>query len=381
MSAPIRMTSSRLAMLTAVVGTLVAGIIALVTFGAQASARPDGVPVAVSVPTDGPASDGLRVAAGMLAERSGDLLDVTITSPQQAQALLDDKNVYGILRLDVDAGAPQATVVVSGAVNPAGTQVAQQALTGAGQALLAELAQRDPSVAAGPVGMDQVHPVGPSTRVVPLAVTAVAWLGCLVAGAALTLFAQRSGVRIGMAGRLANGVTASVLVTGLIVGYVALWDGTLPLGWDVVGLVALTTLAFALLQGGVLHLAGIKAMALLAPLYLVAPAVTNQVPELLHPGYRVALWSWTPFRFPAEALRSLFAGTPEAPDVTLAVWVLTGVLVAGLLLLAVPRRSAGQQAEADPADGVVDVGVDQADRLPRAERERAAEHRDRRVRR
>ncbi|MPY78173.1 MAG: ABC transporter permease [Actinophytocola sp.] len=359
------MTPSRLAVITAVVGALVAGIIALVTFGAQASARPDGVPVAVSVPTDGPAADGLRTAAGMLADHGGGQLDVTVMSPEQARTLLDDKDVYGVLQLDVDAGVPQATVVVSGAVNPAGTQVAQQALTGAGQALLAELSQRDPSVAAGPVGVEQVHPTGPSTRVVPLAVTAVAWLGCLVAGAALTLFAQRSGVRMGMAGRLANAVTTSVLVTGLIVGYVALWDGTLPLGWDVVGLVGLTTLAFALVQGGLLHLAGIKAIALLGPLYLVAPAVVNQVPELLHPAYRVALWSWTPFRFPAEALRSLFAGTPDAPDVALAVWVMAGVLVMGLLLLAVPRRSAGQQAETHPAHGIVDVGVDEADRLPR----------------
>jgi len=376
-----RMTQPRLVVLTAVVGTLVAGIIALVTFGAQASARPDGVPVAVAVPDGGPAATQLRAAAGMLAERAGEQLDVEVTSPERAMALLDDKDVYGILRLTVEGGSPSATVVVSGAVNPAGTQVAELALTEAGQALLGQLAQRVPGAVAEPVDLQQVHPTSLSARAVPLAVVAVAWLGCLVAGAALTFLAQRSGVRIGAVGRIASGVAASVLVTGLIVGYVALWDATLPLGWDVVGLILLTSLAFALVQGGLLHLAGIKAMALLGPLYLVAPAVTNQVPELLHPAYRTALWSWTPFRFPAEALRSLFAGTTEAPDVMLAVWVLTGMLAAGLVLLAVPRGSAGKQAEAHPANGVVDVGVDETDRLPGAERERPAEHGDRRVRR
>ncbi|MQA59891.1 MAG: hypothetical protein GEU86_00005 [Actinophytocola sp.] len=188
----------------------------------------------------------------------------------------------------------------------------------------------------------------------------------MVAGAALTLLAQRSGNTIGAGGRITAGVTVSVLVTALLVGVVRLWDETLPLGWDVIGLILLTSLAFAAVQGGLLHWLGIKAMAILAPLYLLAPAVAGQVPELLHPGYRTGLWSWTPFRFPTEALRSLINGTPDAPDVMFAVWVLGGMLVAGLLSVALPRPSAGKNAEADAPDGVVDVGVNQADRLPSA---------------
>jgi hypothetical protein len=63
-------------------------------------------------------------------------------------------------------------------------------------------------------------------------------------------------------------------------------------------------------------------MAVLGPLYLLAPAVAGQVPELLHPAYRAVLWSWTPFRFSTEGLRSLLQGTPVAPDVATALWVL-----------------------------------------------------------
>lgn len=369
-----------LIVVTALMGALVASVLAVLTFGAQVSAGPDGVPVAVAV-ADDPAAAQLRAATGVLEARAGDRLDVELTTPDKGRNLLYDKEVYGVLEFSAGPGGPQATVVTSGAINPSGTRIAQQALTGAGQALLAAVAAQNPGANAGVVHIERVHPVGTSMRALPLALSALAWLGCLVAGATLTVLAQRSRVRIGAMDRLAGLGVTSVVVTAVLVGLVLLWDSSLPLGWDVVGLLALATAAFTAVQGGVLHLAGIRAMVLLAPLYLVAPAVTNQVPELLHPGYRAALWSWTPFRFPAEALRSLFAGTPDAPDVMLAVWVLTGILVAGLALLAVPRRSAGKQAEPHAADGVVDVGVDEADRLPRPQRERAAEYRDRRVRR
>ncbi|GAA5120634.1 ABC transporter permease [Haloechinothrix salitolerans] len=374
-------TSKRapLVVVTALVGGLVAGVLALLTFGAQASAGPDGVPVAVAV-ADDPTSAGLRAAIGAVEARAGDRLDVEVTTPDKARGLLHDKEVYGVLELSAGPGGPQVTVVTSGAVNPAGTQVAQQALTGAGQAVLAAAA-RNAGADAEPIQVERIHPVGTSMRAIPVALSALAWLGCLVAGATLTLLAQRGRVRIGAAGRLAGMGVTSVFVTAVLAGLVLLWDSSLPLGWDVIGLLALVTLAFAAVQGGLLHLLGIKAMAVLAPLYLTASVVAAQVPELLHPGYRVALWSWSPFRFPSEALRSLLAGTSDVPDVTFAVWVLTGILVGGLLLLAVPRRSAGQQAETHPADRIVDVGVDKADRLPGPQHELATEYGDRRVRR
>ncbi len=95
------------------------------------------------------------------------------------------------------------------------------------------------------------------------------------------------------------------------------------------------------------------------------------MPELLNPTYRALLWSWTPFRFSTEALRSLLLGTPSAPDVRLGVIVLASMAVAGLaVLFAMGSRSGlGQKAQPDGADGVVDVGVDQADGLPGAEPE------------
>lgn len=349
-----------------VAGLLVAGLLALLTFGAQASARPDGLPVAVAVPDTGPAAAPLMQAAQGVAAQAGDMLDVTITSPDDARNLLDDKEVYGVLELAVGPAGPQATVLTSGAINPSGTQIAQLALTRAGDALTSAIAQQQPGLTVTPVQIEQVHEVTAAGRTAPLAISALVWVGCMVAGAALTVLAARSSKPVGAIRRIAAGIGLSVLLTALIAGFVLLWDSSLPMDWRVLGVILLAALAFLTLQGGLFHLLGIKAMAIIAPLYLIAPAVAGQVPELLHPGYRAALWSWTPFRFPTETLRSLLAGTPEAPDVMLGVWVLAGMAVVGLLLLAIPRRSAGQVAEPDAPKRVVDVGVDKTERLPSA---------------
>jgi hypothetical protein len=321
-----------LALVAAVAGALVAVVLGFLTFGAQATVAPDGVPVAVA----GPPEIAQRIAA-----HGGGQLAWTVATPAEARQLLEDKKVYGVLEL-----APaSATVVTSGAVNPAGTQVAQQALTGAATAL------------AGAPKQEVLHPVSLAGRTAPLAASALAWIGALVAGLALTQLARRTGRTIGVGARFLQVVGAGVLITAVVAGFFALWDSALPVTADVLGFVFLAATAFAALQAGLLRLLGLRAMAVLAPLYLVAPAVAGQVPELLNPAYRALLWSWTPFRFSTEGLRSLLQGVPGAPDVTTALWVLGALLAAGLLVTLWPGRSARQEAEPHLADGVVEVGV------------------------
>ncbi|HKN51762.1 MAG TPA: ABC transporter permease [Amycolatopsis sp.] len=333
MTTPVRRPAGALALVAAVAGALVAVVLGFLTFGAQATVAPDHVPVAVAAPPGPP-----QAAAQRLAEHGGGPLDVRVTDPQAARKLLEDKKVYGVLEL----GSP-ATVVVSGAVNPAGTQVAQQALTGAAAAL------------GGTPKVETIHPVSLAGRVAPLAASALAWIGALVAGLALTQLGKRSESALGAGARFAQVVAVGVLMTGVLAGFLKLWDSSLPLGWDVLGFLFLAATAFAALQAGLLRLLGLRAMAVLGPLYLVAPAVAGQVPELLNPAYRTLLWSWTPFRFSTEGLRSLLQGVPDAPDVMAGVWVLAGLLAAGLLVALWP--SARQEAEAHAAHRVVDVGV------------------------
>ncbi|MDX3194400.1 hypothetical protein PV458_38905 [Streptomyces sp. MN03-5084-2B] len=322
-----------LALVAALAGALVAVVLGFLTFGAQATVAPDGVPVAVAAPPE---------IAQRLAAHGGGQLAWTVATPAEARQLLEDKKVYGVLEL---APGPSATVVTSGAVNPAGTQVAQQALTGAATAL------------AGPPKQEVLHPVGLGGRIAPLAASALAWIGALVAGLALTQLAKRTGRTIGAGARFLQVIGAGVLITAVVAGFFALWDSSLPLTADVLGFVFLAATAFAALQAGLLRLLGLRAMAVLAPLYLVAPAVAGQVPELLNPAYRALLWSWTPFRFSTEGLRSLLQGVPDAPDVTTALWVLGALLATGLLVALWSARSAREQAEPHLADGVVEVGV------------------------
>lgn len=327
-----------LASLAAFVGAAVAIVLGLVTVGVQATAGPRGLPVAVAVPDSAPPP--LHVAAEHVAQQGGGALAWRITTPDEARTMLDDKDVYGIL----EPGNP-ATIVVSGAVNPAGTQIVQQALTTAA------------SATGGPVRVETVHPATTAARTAPLAASILAWLGSLAAGAVALVLAKRSGRTLNLAARLARVLGSAVLMTAVLAGFFKLWDSSLPLGWDVLGFIFLITAAFAALQGALLRLLGLAAMAVLAPMYLLAPAVAGQVPEMLNPAYRTALWSWTPFRFSTEGLRSIMQGTPGAPDVTLALWVLGAMLVVGLVVVLWPGRSTPKVAEPDAADRVVEVGV------------------------
>ena len=332
-----------IAVATAVVGALIALVLGLLTFGVQATVHPDGVPLAVAVGADAPPR--LRGVADKLAGGGAAEVSWRVATPDEARDLLSRQEVYGVLEL-----APSgATVVLSGAVNPSGTQVAQQVLSGVAQGagMQAEVVTLDPSSAAG--------------RTAPLAATALLWIAGLVAGAAFTVLARRATP----VGRLTGAVTTTALGVAVVAGFFALWDSSLPLTAAVLGYLALVGVAFALVQGALLRLLGLRAMALLGPLYLIAPAVAGQVPELIDPVYRALLWSWTPFRFSTEGLRALLhGGTPDAAQV----WVFVGLAVAGLVVLLLP----GKERQPDLADGVVDVGVDQADRLPGAQRQHTA---------
>ncbi|SDO04875.1 ABC transporter permease [Lentzea jiangxiensis] len=318
----------RTALVTAAAGAVVAFLLGLLTFGVQATVHPHDVPLAVVAPP--PVAE--RVRAADSAE-----VDIRVVSADEARTLLADKEVYGVLEI-----APgQATIRLNPAVNPSGTQVAQQVLTGVAQG------------AGLPVRVD-ARAVTAAERTAPLAASALLWVGGMISG---LLFVVLRGQRL----RWLSALFTAVLVTGSTAGLLAWW-GVTP---DAAALTFLLAVAgaFALLQAGLFRHLGIRAMGVLGLLYLMAPAVAGQVPELLDPVYKAVLWSWTPFRFSAEGLRSLLYDG----SVTTEWWVFGGIALVGVVLLL-----AGQKAQTDRADGVVDVGVDQADGLPRAERQHTA---------
>ncbi|GAB3455690.1 ABC transporter permease [Actinophytocola sediminis] len=323
------------AVLLGLVGAVVATVLGFLTFGAQATVAPDRVPVAVSTADSAPPQ--LHAAAEQLAGHGGDAIDWQVTDPDRARELLADKEVYGILELAADQRGVAPTIVVSGAVNPQGTQVAQQMLTGAAQGLAGALSQQGVQVV--PPTVETVHPASTAARTGPLAASALLWIGGLVAAMAFGLLVVRERLAVGPLARAALLTSASVLTTGVVLGFLRLWDADLPISTEVVGFVALTAVAFASVQGALLRLLRLRAAAVLGPLYLIAPAVAGQVPEMLDPAYRTLLWSWTPFRFSTEGLRSLLLGTPDAPDVRTGVLVLGGMAVVGLVVMLWPGRA------------------------------------------
>ncbi|RZS32535.1 hypothetical protein EV193_112169 [Herbihabitans rhizosphaerae] len=366
------------AVLLSVAGALVAALIGLLTFGAQATASPDHVPLAVATPSEGPAAAPLRAAAERLTAQGGDAVGWRVVTGGEGRKLLADKEVYGVLELVAEpTGELRPTVVLSGAVNPSATQIAQPALTGAAQGIAAAAPRLAPGVTVAPAQTITLHPASAAGRTAPLGGTALLWLAGLVATLGSTVLITRAGKRVGIGSRLTVLVGVSVLGVAVVAGLLSWWDSSLPLNPEVIGFLLLTAVAFAAVQGGLVRLLGIRAAAILGPLYLVAPAVAGQVPELLNPAYRAVLWSWTPFRFSAEGLRSLLQGTPDAPDVRTGVIVLGAMAVGGLLVMLIPgRRSAGEVAQSHTPNGVVDVGVDEADRLPGAQGEAAVEDRN-----
>ncbi|ANZ38418.1 hypothetical protein BBK82_22495 [Lentzea guizhouensis] len=318
----------RTALVTAVAGAVVAFLLGLLTFGVQATVHPHDVPLAVVAPP--PIAERVRAA-------DSPEVDIRVVGADEARILLADREVYGVLEI----AASGATIRLNPAVNPSGTQVAQQVLTGVAQGAGLPVRAEAPAVSA-------------ADRTAPLAASALLWIGGMVAG---VLFVVLKGGRF----RLVSSLGAAVLTVGSVVGLLAWW-GVSFTGAAVAFLFAVAG-AFALLQAGLFKHLGIRAMGILGLLYLMAPAVAGQVPELLNPAYKVALWSWTPFRFSTEGLRALLHDGAISTEW----WVFAGIAVVGLVLVL-----AGQKTQPDRPDGVVDVGVDQADGLPGAERQHTA---------
>src|SRR5215471_9748344 len=108
-----------------VVGALIALALGLLTFGVQATVRPDHVPLAV-----GAADAALAPIADRVSAQGGDAVSWrTVGSRAEAEQLLDRREVYGAVLFSATPAGPSATVLVSGAVNPSGTQVAEPVLT------------------------------------------------------------------------------------------------------------------------------------------------------------------------------------------------------------------------------------------------------------
>lgn len=352
-----------------VAGAFVALLLGLLTFGVQATVEPHHLPLAIGT-ADAASATAMAPVLDRVAAQGGDAVAWRrVGSRAEAEALLDRKQAYGAVIFTAGPAGPSATVLVSGALNPTATQVAQSALTqvaenvtsaaraqaasrqSAGQGPAAATGAASRAAAAPGVQVVTIHPTSAAGRTLPLAASALLWIATLVTSVlALVLPPRRPGGRpLGRLLSIVAAISGAVLGTATVLGLARLWDSGITFGWEAVAFLGLVALSFALLQGAVLRWLRLPGIALLALLYLTAPAVAGLVPELLNPVYRALLWSWTPFRFSAEALRSLLFLGPNGPDVSAGIWVFGGIGLAGLLLMLAPKprlRQARPRAEA-----------------------------------
>jgi hypothetical protein len=316
-------------LIPALIGGAAATVLALLTFGVQATVNPDHVPLAVGAddPATGPALTQLVEA---VSAHGGDQVSWRVVQTRaEAESLLDSKQAYGALLFSPSPAGLTATVLLSGAVNPNATAVAQPILLGVAQG------------AGAKAQVVTIHPTSAAGRTLPLAATALLWLTALVANIVTLVLGPRlrGGAPVGRIGLLGVAASAALVGAGVVVGLAWLWDSSLPIEWPVVGFLALCGLAFALLQAAALRWLGFVAIALLAPFYLMAPAVAGLPPELINPTYRALLWSWTPFRFSTEGARSLLFLGGGAPDVQPAILLMFAIALGGLILVVARRRS------------------------------------------
>lgn len=327
-----RLAGPLVIVIPALLGATVALVLGLLTFGVQATAEPRHLPLGVG-PADASEAPALEQVTRAVSAQGGELVDWrVINSRADAERLLDSKQIYGALLLNPSSTGLSATVLISGAVNPGAAQAAQP--------ILSQVAQGVTAAGGAPaVQLAILHPTSAAGRTLPLAASALLWLATLVASVFVVaaLPRLRGGTPIGRATAIGAGAMAAIFGAAVVLGLAWIWDSSLPLSWAFAGMLLLVGLAFALMQGAVLRWLGLPGMAVLAPLYLMAPAVAALPAELLNPVYRTLLWSWTPFRFSSEGFRSLLFLGSNTADVRTALLVFGGIALVGLLLMVAPR--------------------------------------------
>jgi hypothetical protein len=333
--------SGRLGVAFGLAGAVVAVLLGILTFGVQATVGPHNLPIAVGS-ADPATAAALSPILARVRDQGGDAVTWhAVNSRAEAENLLQDKTVYAALLLTPSPSGLRATILTSGAINPGAAQLAQPVLTNIAEAVTA--ASRAQGTPPGPpapaVETVTLHPASAAGRVLPLAASGLLYLTGMIAALLIAVAAPRiTGRQPGSGARITSAVVAAIAGTAAVLGFALWWDATIPLTASVAALLLLIATGFALLQSGILRWLGPAGMAILAPLYLMAPAVAGQVPELLNPAYRAILWSWTPFRFSTEGLRSLlYQGYDQ--DVRLTLWIFATLAALGLLLLLIPRST------------------------------------------
>lgn len=352
-----------------------AALLALTVFGVAmmgsiVGAKPKSLPVALVV-LDQPAAlpNGETLAVG---EKMKGMLEQNtqlpvrweiVASEAEAREGMDAQKYYGALvlpenlssgMLTLQSPAPnpavihilvnegmnaQASAVVKQMLGKvlkmAGSELSKQALTMIGaQAELVPVTTAQALLTPFEVQEEIVHPVGANhaSGNAPGLLTQILWIGCLIISLSLFQALQRAtaagssqGIAIVLQG--ASGLLLVGLASGFLVWMASSWYGMeLTNGGGVWLMLWLAGSAFFLLQSTLLNWLGLPAMGILVLLMFFSMPLLNMAPEFLPQATQDWLYSWTPLRFAASALRDVmyFDGSASATANYTVLWAIAG---------------------------------------------------------
>lgn len=369
------------------IGALVA-ILALSVFGVAmmgsiTGAKPKSLPVALVVldqPAELPNGEPLAVGdmmKGMLLGNSQLPIQWEIVhSEAEAREGLDNQKYYGALVLpeDLSAGilslqspAPKPAVVqvlvnegmstqastavkqmLGQAMKMAGAQLSNQALTMISmQTDMLPVTTAQALLTPFEVQEEVVHPVGVNhaSGNAPGMLVQILWIGCLIISVFLFQALQkavadgsRRGTSIVLQG--AAGLLLAGLASGFLVWMASSWYGMeFTNGGRVWLMLWLAGSTFFLLQSTLLNWMGIPAMGILVLLMFFSMPLLNMAPEFLPQATQDWLYSWTPLRFAASALRDgmYFDGVSASSANAAVLWSIAGGFLV-LLLASVLKK-------------------------------------------
>lgn len=362
----------------ALVVLLVLAIFGVAMMGSIAGAKPKSLPVALVAldqPVELPSGETLAVGdmmKGMLQANSQLPIHWEIVNSEaEAREGLDSQKYYGALVLpeDLSAGilslqspAPKPAVVqvlanegmstqastavrqmLGQAMKMAGAELSKQALTMIGsQTDMLPVTTAQALLIPFEVHEEVVHPVGVNhaSGNAPGMLIQILWIGCLILSVFLFQALQKAvndgssrGIAIVLQG--AAGLLLAGLVSGFLVWMASSWYGMeLANGGSVWLMLWLAGSAFFLLQSTLLNWIGLPAMGILVLLMFFSMPLLNMAPEFLPQATQDWLYSWTPLRFAASALRDVmyFDGYAPSSSHSAVVWFIAGGFLVLLLV-------------------------------------------------
>lgn len=356
---------------------LVLAIFGVAMMGSIAGAKPKSLPVALVAldqPVELPSGETLAVGdmmKGMLQANSQLPIHWEIVNSEaEAREGLDSQKYYGALVLpeDLSAGilslqspAPKPAVVqvlanegmstqastavrqmLGQAMKMAGAELSKQALTMIGsQTDMLPVTTAQALLTPFEVHEEVVHPVGANhaSGNAPGMLIQILWIGCLILSVFLFQALQKAvndgssrGIAIVLQG--AAGLLLAGLVSGFLVWMASSWYGMeLANGGSVWLMLWLAGSAFFLLQSTLLNWIGLPAMGILVLLMFFSMPLLNMAPEFLPQATQDWLYSWTPLRFAASALRDVmyFDGYAPSSSHSAVMWFIAGGFLVLLL--------------------------------------------------